>query len=890
MKKQISKIILSIFAATLLIPGALAADSGIEVDATDTVAGYGTLIRISNAAPNSTVELILEKPDGSHVILDAETGSAGVAKTDIAGFYTKKTGDYEVYVQSVNGEKSISQPETFTVYADSVSSSRSLMEISDQTASANGNDYITLKVHLYDRYNNAIQGHTVDMLSSRLTDEIVRISSKPYTNELGTMQFNVYSKEEGVSTFLAHDSTEGVTLNDRARIAFYEPSGINQEMGGNVFLSSTEDSGPVSYLMISDIGETVSVNSTQNFTVTAYDDDGNNASDYTGTVRFSSSDNNSTLPDDYQFEAEDQGSHTFSLSLSFKTEGTQTLTVTDTDQFDIYGETSVEVGASETGSSTQTSTTTTGSEDLSIFTPIGGTYSSSSLTFTGEATYGLNVIIYDGSEMIGETSVNADGSFSHSLSGLEDGNHRYVVTTETPEGAVQETATDINITIDTTPPDLDHSEITPEGDIASGESFGVTAYAEPDLPEVSLIFNGALYELTENVSYSGMYEGALTAPDLGEYDIDIILVDEIGNEISYDAELTVNVIEAVIEELEVAEDDDLHEAAEEEEEVEEEIINYPGQVTGVEAVAGDGRVTLTWQAPEAVITETEYQAWVTLQETPEGASIDCNDDLTCFETSLAACHPTTYELNMLSAIFDTTITEEGEDCIVNHFFSSAPEELIEYEGLSFDCAFNKEELATNIDLYNDAINSATESCSGPYIDAVNETLAQYNSDFVQANINVNVVEDEKEASPTINHYRIYYGPSSELLVNSVDTLDTSTTWYVPELFNGATYYFSVHAVDSEGNESLQKSTLVSGAPEAEEVVAIQEAEMQKEEEEQIEEAGRGAIETATEEEEIPTDTGPEVAWLILLSIGFAQAYNYFRKRGQTIIVPIHDIK
>ncbi len=64
------------------------------------------------------------------------------------------------------------------------------------------------------------------------------------------------------------------------------------------------------------------------FTITAMDAFGNVASNYFGTVQFSSSDVQAILPADYAFTAADAGSHAFTAAL--KTAGAQSLTVTDT--------------------------------------------------------------------------------------------------------------------------------------------------------------------------------------------------------------------------------------------------------------------------------------------------------------------------------------------------------------------------------------------------------------------------------------------------------------------------------------------------------------------------------------------------------------------------------
>src|SRR5262249_9575777 len=65
-----------------------------------------------------------------------------------------------------------------------------------------------------------------------------------------------------------------------------------------------------------------------NVAVTAVDQYGNQASGYTDTVHFSSSDARASLPADYIFTAPEAGSHTFQVAP--KTAGTQSFSVTDT--------------------------------------------------------------------------------------------------------------------------------------------------------------------------------------------------------------------------------------------------------------------------------------------------------------------------------------------------------------------------------------------------------------------------------------------------------------------------------------------------------------------------------------------------------------------------------
>ena len=83
-------------------------------------------------------------------------------------------------------------------------------------------------------------------------------------------------------------------------------------------------------------------------TLTAKDAYGNTAAGYHGTVHFSSSDSQATLPANYTFTAADSGSHVFTNGITLQTAGNQTVTATDT------------VTGSITGSATVSVTTTTG--------------------------------------------------------------------------------------------------------------------------------------------------------------------------------------------------------------------------------------------------------------------------------------------------------------------------------------------------------------------------------------------------------------------------------------------------------------------------------------------------------------------------------------------------
>jgi adhesin/invasin len=78
-------------------------------------------------------------------------------------------------------------------------------------------------------------------------------------------------------------------------------------------------------LQLSADSQTVEAGMIVRVTVTVYDAFGNIATGYAGTVSFSSDDGLATLPDDYQFTADDRGVHTF--EVAFQTPGPVRLRV-----------------------------------------------------------------------------------------------------------------------------------------------------------------------------------------------------------------------------------------------------------------------------------------------------------------------------------------------------------------------------------------------------------------------------------------------------------------------------------------------------------------------------------------------------------------------------------
>lgn len=81
------------------------------------------------------------------------------------------------------------------------------------------------------------------------------------------------------------------------------------------------------------------------FTITITALDGSNATDtgYVGTAHIVAADSQATVPPDYQFQVSDHGVHTFTNGVVLRTAGPDPITVTDTNNSNITGSTTVNV-------------------------------------------------------------------------------------------------------------------------------------------------------------------------------------------------------------------------------------------------------------------------------------------------------------------------------------------------------------------------------------------------------------------------------------------------------------------------------------------------------------------------------------------------------------------
>jgi Bacterial Ig-like domain (group 3)/FG-GAP-like repeat/FG-GAP repeat len=230
------------------------------------------------------------------------------------------------------------------------------------------------------------------------------------------------NQQASITTTLTVAGTHTITATYSGASGFAGSSGTLS--GGQVVTA-----GPATTFSFSGLPSTATAGVSFNFTLTARDQYGNVAKNYTGTVHFTSSDGQASLPADYTFVGGDNGTHTFTATL--KTAGSQSLTATDA------------ATSSITGSQSGITVNAAAAATLSVSGYPSSTVAGVAHTFTVTAkdAFGNTAASYGGTVHFtssdGQASLPADYTFV----GGDNGTHTFTATLKTA-GSQSLTATD----------------------------------------------------------------------------------------------------------------------------------------------------------------------------------------------------------------------------------------------------------------------------------------------------------------------------------------------------------------------------------------------------------------------------------------------------------------
>jgi hypothetical protein len=227
----------------------------------------------------------------------------------------------------------------------------------------------------------------------------------------------------------SHTFTNGVTLNSTGSQTVTATDTQTGSITGTATVTVT--AATATHFTVSG-PSSASAGAAFSITVTALDAFNNTATNYRGTVHFTSTDSQAGLPADYTFTATDQGVHTFTNAVTLKTAGSQSLTATDTQTGSITGTLS---GISVSGAAAAT---------LTVSAPASVTAGTAfSVTVTANDPYGNTATGYTGTVHFTSSDTLAALPANYTFTGADAGSHTFTNSVTLKTGGSQSlTATD----------------------------------------------------------------------------------------------------------------------------------------------------------------------------------------------------------------------------------------------------------------------------------------------------------------------------------------------------------------------------------------------------------------------------------------------------------------
>ncbi len=542
----------------------------------EAVAGTPTVLRTSKIGAGTSVTFVVVQPSGQQIQLQGASDDSGVAYAKLSEYYTSASGIYSVFL-IINGSSQQSISSSFRINAAKLSMINSELTPKDQVVHM-GSELANLTVKLKDDFNNPVSGHIVKLISSSESDSITYLDKTNISNVNGEVRFQVIPENAGLVNYSVYDVTADVILTSRAKVVYF--SSTDQLFSSNkvklaAFGSQSEGnaSGPIDHFSFEDVPTTVTSNQSSTLKISAYDASNQLVSNYAGKVRFSIDGSNAgfaTLPDDYSFSVQDQGSHVFSLAFNFKQPGVYNLKVTDLSNVGVFGIKSVTV------SSGVASAPVAGAASVVLTNPVPGTFSTNVQVVSGTAPSNSKLKIFDNNQEMSAIVADASGKFSYTTSLLADGPHKLYVAAVNDIGTVISSSSTVDFTIDTKGVKISQIVIDPSVPVDPGTAIGVKVYTGDSLSKAQVVVSGNVYTLNKNPA--GYYEGNFVAPiDFGTYKLNFEFVDELGNGTkSDDKSIQVGKLGAIP-------------------------SANPDKVMGLIAKPADGRIMLNWSAPSSLM-------------------------------------------------------------------------------------------------------------------------------------------------------------------------------------------------------------------------------------------------------------------------------------------------
>ncbi len=507
--------------AGLIVPPTALAAIALQLPI-DAIAGLGFDVLVRGGKNNAAVVVEMDAPGGV-TSLRGRTDENGDAVLPVKGSSTQRSGTYSFLIDGATAN--------IDVLPDAIDPVLSSIDVWTPRIADDGEDAASVTVTLRDQFGNPLPGRIVTLVSGRSDDEV-----SPETNETddnGEQHFTVWSFKPGTVTLRAIDLLSGIPLAESATIR----SGNDAAVGGRADDAppSRMSNGTRYYYTAQatnfDVIDGFSIDAparlplgeeASKITIRAVDKVGNTVEDYVGTVEFSSTDPDATLPNfgRYTFKERDLGKKDFPLVLKFKLPGEQTFRVEDQNDRTIFGDVTVDV--------TGDNSPATGV--IAISSPKDGdTVSAASVTVEGTGPKFTNLVVLGGASDI-PGSTDADGKFSIIIP-LRADQRDYTLRVQDEDKRYD--SGPVLVHVDASVPEISSITFNPEFP-KEGEKVLVVVKSEAGLKTLVLTITqeatNAVQEITLNpTASSGTYQAFFTAPQPDEYQPRLLATDKAGN-------------------------------------------------------------------------------------------------------------------------------------------------------------------------------------------------------------------------------------------------------------------------------------------------------------------------------------------------------------------------
>lgn len=493
------------------------------LEASASVAGVGIDVIVRDIPSHQASELLLQNPDGLASRYAVQGDAQGNGVVSIPGRDAERAGVYTLSL--LQDRTAVSEEITVSVLPDTRDLSLSDMTVWAPRIQADGRDNADVSITLRDRYGNPAPARPLMLIASRPADHVEAVT--PATDARGTQHFRLSTTEVGTVNLRAVDLLSGRALPATATL-----TAVGTAVGGNGMFYPSADSrytnapyrAQLTSFDVIDGFEIIApsqmpVNQeAQKITVRAVDRDGRTVEDYVGTVTFTSTDPQATLPNfgTYTFKERDLGEKAFPLVLKFGSTGLHTIRVEDASNPSVRGEVDIQVGGGGTPTTQAGITITSHASDSYINT--------TTITVEGRGPRFADLIIMGGEQDI-DTSTDENGAFSASVP-LRPGQRDYTLRVRDDSG--RNDSGPIHLIMDQEAPAIETVVFSPEKPEPE-ENVLVVVTAESGLETVLLSLEDQDIALQENASQPGTYQAFFTAPPTGAHQPTVRVIDAAGN-------------------------------------------------------------------------------------------------------------------------------------------------------------------------------------------------------------------------------------------------------------------------------------------------------------------------------------------------------------------------